>query len=99
MPDTESDDSAGHTLPGGICVNCKQSRQCLFLKNTRQPIWFCEMFEKNFTGEPEKSKTELAVPELPETSRLIGLCVTCEKRETCTLPKPESGVWHCEEYA
>ena len=27
-----------------------------------------------------------------------GLCVNCEHRETCTLPKPKSGVWHCEEY-
>ncbi|MBX3393880.1 MAG: hypothetical protein KF841_00790 [Phycisphaerae bacterium] len=27
-----------------------------------------------------------------------GLCATCELRETCTFPRPESGVWRCEEY-
>ena len=27
-----------------------------------------------------------------------GLCVNCDHRFTCTLPKPESGVWYCEEY-
>lgn len=29
---------------------------------------------------------------------LKGLCVNCENRQTCLLPKPEGGVWHCEEY-
>jgi hypothetical protein len=27
-----------------------------------------------------------------------GLCVNCANRETCLYPKPEGGVWHCEEY-
>lgn len=27
-----------------------------------------------------------------------GLCRNCKKRKGCTLPKPEGGVWHCEEY-
>ena len=27
-----------------------------------------------------------------------GLCRNCKKKETCTLPKPEGGVWRCEEY-
>jgi hypothetical protein len=31
-------------------------------------------------------------------SDLKGLCVNCDNRHTCTFPKPEEGVWHCEEY-
>jgi len=27
-----------------------------------------------------------------------GLCVNCIHRDTCTLPKPEGGKLHCEEY-
>ena len=27
-----------------------------------------------------------------------GLCVNCANRHTCLFPKPEGGVWHCEEY-
>jgi hypothetical protein len=27
-----------------------------------------------------------------------GLCANCEKRQTCTLQRPEGGVWHCDEY-
>lgn len=30
--------------------------------------------------------------------RFKGLCVNCAYRETCLYPKPEGGVWHCEEY-
>jgi hypothetical protein len=28
----------------------------------------------------------------------LGLCGLCEDRSTCTYPRPEGGVWHCEEY-
>ena len=27
-----------------------------------------------------------------------GLCRNCKKHESCILPKPEGGVWRCEEY-
>jgi hypothetical protein len=33
-----------------------------------------------------------------ENGRFKGLCVNCKYRETCLYPKPEGGVWHCEEY-
>jgi hypothetical protein len=28
----------------------------------------------------------------------LGLCRNCENRRTCAFPKPEGGIWHCEEY-
>ncbi|MHC4505741.1 MAG: hypothetical protein ACYTFI_20745, partial [Planctomycetota bacterium] len=31
-------------------------------------------------------------------ARYRGLCGNCEERRSCTFPKPEGGVWHCEEY-
>ena len=27
-----------------------------------------------------------------------GLCRNCKKQKTCTLPRPEGGVWRCEDY-
>jgi len=34
-----------------------------------------------------------------EDNRLYkGLCMNCAHRHYCLLPRPESGVWHCEEY-
>ena len=33
-----------------------------------------------------------------EEAMVRGLCVNCTKDETCTLPRPEGGVWRCEEF-
>ena len=33
-----------------------------------------------------------------ESSKVKGLCKNCKKRRTCELPKPEGGVWRCEDY-
>jgi len=33
-----------------------------------------------------------------ESNKYKGLCKNCKKQETCRLPKPEGGVWRCEEY-
>jgi len=37
-------------------------------------------------------------PGLERVSPLKGLCRYCELREICSIPKPESGVWHCGYY-
>ena len=33
-----------------------------------------------------------------EAERFKGLCMNCDNRFDCLLPRPEGGVWHCEEY-
>lgn len=30
--------------------------------------------------------------------RFKDLCINCAKLETCTIPKPEGGIWRCKEY-
>ena len=43
--------------------------------------------------------TERASEDLSnEAPVLKALCINCEIRETCMLPRPIEGVWHCEEY-
>jgi len=37
-------------------------------------------------------------PGLEEGSEYRGLCGHCALRETCALPRPEGGVWRCENY-
>jgi len=32
------------------------------------------------------------------TATLAGLCRTCVRLSDCTYPKPEGGVWHCDEH-
>jgi len=43
----------------------------------------------------EKDKNKLPAP---KKQTFKGLCINCDHRFTCTLPRPESGVWYCEEY-
>lgn len=47
----------------------------------------------------EKDKDKDKKAQTAEKTRVFkGLCINCEHRFTCTLPRPESGVWYCEEY-
>jgi|GEM_PF-1098973 len=33
-----------------------------------------------------------------DSGKYKGLCKNCKKQKTCKLPKPEGGVWRCEDY-
>jgi hypothetical protein len=42
----------------------------------------------------------VTAPAEPQVSpRPRGLCADCIHRDCCDFPRPESGVWRCEEYA
>jgi hypothetical protein len=45
----------------------------------------------------KESPTESSNQE-SDSGKYKGLCKNCKKRETCSLPKPEGGVWRCEHY-
>jgi hypothetical protein len=47
--------------------------------------------EKQPTEEADDSRSMPSEP-------LKGLCIDCKKRHTCRRPKPQGGVWRCEEY-
>jgi len=38
------------------------------------------------------------ISEEADATKHTGLCSICENRPACAFPKPEGGVWHCEEY-
>jgi len=50
-----------------------------------------------FSAAEEKDSTKF-IPSRLRRAGFIGLCSDCEGRQTCAFPKPEGGVWHCEEY-
>jgi len=80
----------------GICTTCNHIDDCLFRLRNGRPVWFCEEFD-------DYVKMEAVMPEEMQVEpdgqlRFLGLCLNCEERFTCAYPKPESGVWHCEEY-
>jgi hypothetical protein len=84
-----------------LCSNCKNAPTCTFPKDPNRPSFYCEEFE--IEELPQKKITRIP----PIDSHLTkekdavgfkGLCSDCENRRTCKFPKPEGGVWHCEEY-
>jgi hypothetical protein len=89
---------------GGLCSTCNNAPDCTFPRHPHEPVFHCEEFD---SGEPSAVKitdkdrsppTHLYGDKERDSTKFMGLCSNCEDRETCVFPKPEGGVWHCEEY-
>ncbi|MGB8656466.1 MAG: hypothetical protein WCE90_01610 [Candidatus Zixiibacteriota bacterium] len=92
---------------GGLCLTCDHVRSCSYPRNPDQPVWQCEEFEaidapvdrttvESFLAAAH-ARRESVVAENSK-GQFKGLCLNCENRKTCTFPRPEDGVWRCEEY-
>jgi hypothetical protein len=97
----------------GLCSTCKRAATCTYPRDPRRPILSCCEHEGREECEGSVSLALLShgsifgqPPELVATSLAAerdmrvdkGLCRNCANRGTCTFPRPEGGVWHCEEY-
>lgn len=92
-----------------LCSTCRYSTKCVLKKDPSPGIQFCEEYE---TGDsPERRRKKGIFPAAPGLAgrypqgigeqavrTTLGLCSNCAHRKGCGFPKPESGVWHCEEY-
>jgi len=84
-----------------LCSTCVHASTCGFPRNGDGPVHFCEEFDTEM-NEPalavvhdqEKAHKDAAA----DREKYPGICSTCEKRDTCRFPKPEGGVWQCEEF-
>jgi hypothetical protein len=87
-----------------LCSTCKHGPDCTFPRDPQRPAFYCEEFEietvpkrgANEGGQQQSRGSHLV--DAGPSARLAGLCSDCENRRTCVFPKPEGGVWHCEEY-
>ncbi len=79
----------------GLCKTCTNAATCTFPREDGRPVRFCDEFDGEVKAEEVKPKVEVEKTTLND---LKGLCRLCDKAESCTFPKPEGGVWHCEEY-
>ena len=89
----------------GLCLSCQNTLTCTFLKNSHEAVLQCEEFDGfgSYLRKPRRSFHKSMTgsksnPEKKDLNGAKGLCSICEDRKTCTYPKPEGGVWHCEEY-
>ena len=91
----------------GLCSYCKSAPICTFTRDPNRPVCECDEFG-GFTyapvGIPNQKNVSLKhISKSPLISEdpfhhYRGLCSDCEERATCVYPKPEGGVWHCEEF-
>jgi hypothetical protein len=91
----------------GLCSCCKFAFTCTYRINPDHPVLQCEEFEGIVYSPDRRNHPKKALPlnaagrplrsEI-SSPRYMGLCTICEERDTCTYPKPEGGVWHCEEF-
>lgn len=90
---------------GGQCSNCVHAPTCTYVKSLPRRVFQCDEFTP--IG-PVELKNPRAIPTVAtddcdelasgKLNGLRGLCSTCELWESCTLPRSEAGVWHCDEY-
>ncbi len=88
-------------LGSSLCANCANLSDCKAWQSNQGSIIECEMYECCSSPQPELvGGKKQNVPEAAETKglHLLGLCSNCDHRRDCSLPKPSSGVWHCEMY-
>jgi len=89
----------------GLCLSCRNALTCTFLRDPNEAVLQCDEFDgfESFLRKPKSfsQKSMMDFKSNPGKKDLYGtkgLCSVCEDRKTCTYPKPEGGVWHCEEY-
>lgn len=87
----------------GICSTCNHQEGCSLRRDWKGAIYFCEEFD-DYLPPPEKSPSNekkggaTVLREESNKSKYQGLCMNCNLRETCALPKSEDGIWYCEEH-
>lgn len=89
------------TAAGGVCAACKYDPECIFEANASGVILECAQFEMGFREQPARPtpiQARAVSGTAKDTNGYAGLCTSCDNRETCIYPKPEGGVWRCEEY-
>ncbi len=88
----------------GLCSTCKFSLNCMFRKNPLTSVHFCEEYQQADPSQICEVKRSAPVNNMAgslinhSSNKIMGLCSNCRNRSNCSFPKPESGVWHCEEY-
>ena len=91
----------------GICATCVHVPGCVYIETPENPKMYCEQFESELeptlktmdaTGLKSVRTTLEEGSKAIKQAKALGLCVNCAYLETCVFPRPEGGVWHCEEY-
>ncbi len=85
-----------------ICHSCRHVRGCTLHRHGQAPVLECEEFEMPRASDnsgPHPAQSPLQGQSVSGAEAvLLGLCQNCRARVLCRLPRPEGGIWFCEEY-
>ena len=80
----------------GLCTSCERQPKCTYAQDGVHPVLQCDEYAP--TAHVRARLSEPPPQGAGTSERSLGLCGSCAGRETCTFPRPEGGVWRCEEY-
>jgi hypothetical protein len=83
----------------GICAACAKDLECTYVRDFDAPPLECGEFELSIRAvEPPEPLDAPEIDPPREAKTHAGLCANCENRAACIYPRPEGGIWRCEEY-
>lgn len=85
----------------GLCALCRRAADCTFSPRLEgRAVRACDEFD-GAAGRPGARAVAPLPGEDAESGGgrpRLGLCANCDAWRGCTYPKPDSGVWSCDEY-
>ena len=87
--------AAANAPSPGLCAICDKSADCVYVTSFGPPLVSCD---EATPPAPHAPYAPAARPLAAQPEPRLGLCATCERRGDCTFPRPEGGVWQCEEF-
>ena len=82
----------------GLCSTCIHNVNCSTRQYFRGKILQCEEFDDKILQEHIPIVVIANGKHPVQYAPFKGLCMNCDLVSACTFPKPETGVWHCNEY-
>ena len=85
----------------GLCLTCMHLNKCVLTAENvvTGGVQFCEEYQTVCLDPVVVTDKKTSQSKTKRTSSgILGLCCNCSHYSYCSFPKPEAGVWHCEEY-
>lgn len=83
----------------GLCATCEHAPYCTHPRASGAPVLECDDASVlSITIAPVTGIDVVSGPARPFRASARGLCATCVRLGDCTYPRPEGGVWHCDEF-
>lgn len=87
------------TVAAGLCRACAHAATCTHARIPDVPVVSCDDAEPLWIDVPPATGVATRPTMAPPPRAAVkGLCATCARFADCTYPKPEIGVWRCEEF-